>query len=48
MFKNFNEKRFKETYNNIFEDKLELGYENLYQNKKSKRCNTLHMIETKP
>ena len=44
MFKNFNEKRFKETYSNLFEDKLEVDYQNLYQNKSKKRCHTLHVI----
>lgn len=45
MFRNFNERRFKETTSNIFEDQLELDYPNLYQNKASKRCQTLHVLD---
>lgn len=45
MFRNFNERRFKETTSNIFEDQLELDYPNLYQNKISKRCQTLHVLD---
>lgn len=47
MFRNFNERRFKETTSNIFEDQLELDYPHLYQNKDSKRCHTLHILESR-
>ena len=31
----------------MFEDKLEVDYQNLYQNKSKKRCHTLHVLENK-
>ena len=48
VFKNFNENKFKETYANLFDDQLEVGYNNLYHNRNGKRCNTLHILEQKP
>jgi hypothetical protein len=46
MFRNFNERRFKETHSNLFEDQLELDYPHLYQNKKQ-RCQTLNILDSK-
>ena len=48
IFKNFNEKRFKETYANLFDDQLEVAYPHLYHNRASKRCYTLHVLDPKP
>jgi len=46
MFRNFNERRFKETHCNLFEEQLELGYPHLYQNKKQ-RCHTLNVLDNR-
>ena len=46
MFRNFNERRFKDTHSNLFEDQLELDYPHLYQNKKQ-RCQTLNILNNK-
>lgn len=47
MFKNFNEKRFKQTYSNLFEDRLELEYDSLLQKKMNRRCHTFNVLESK-